>query len=263
MTLADYLAHFAASGGTDEAYLRTHWPRFRNTKAIFDERWSKARGTRVLDVGAHWLHQALLFALDGYQVTASDLESQMRRPNVMRLAAAHGIELIGNDDLERPNAFSRLPDGAFDVILFGEIIEHITFNPVAMWCEFHRLLATGGRIVVTTPNYYASASIIQRLRRGIGRGGGITVDEILATHTHGHHWKEYSRWELARYFERLSPDFRVGRIAMVEDQAQVRRSLRGRLVHSVGRVIPQLRARLHVEVDVPAKSHGVVVQPQW
>ena len=262
MTLDQYLEYFAACGGTDDGYLRTHWPRFRDTKARFDAGWDKAKGTRVLDVGAHWLHQALLFALDGYQVTASDLGVQMRHPNVASLAAAHGIELVGNDDLEHPLAFSRLPDGAFDVILFGEIIEHITFNPVPMWREFHRLLAEGGRIVVTTPNYYSAAAIGRRLRRGIGGGGGIPVDEILAFHTHGHHWKEYSRRELVRYFEMLSPDFRV-HATVVEDERDAPGSLRSKLAHGVARAIPSLRSRLHVEIDLPRKARGIAIQPHW
>ncbi|MFT3897709.1 MAG: methyltransferase domain-containing protein [Thermomonas sp.] len=262
MTLAEYLAYFTACGGTDDGYLRGHWLRFRNTKARFDARWDKAKGTRVLDVGAHWLHQALLFALDGYQVTASDFGAQLRRPNVVRLAAAHGIELVANDDLEHPTAFSHLPDGAFDVILFGEIIEHITFNPIPMWREFHRLLAPGGRIVVTTPNYYAAGAIGRRMRRGIGDGGGIAVEEILAYCTHGHHWKEYSRRELLRYFELLSPDFRT-RIALVEDDDGTPRSRRQMLVQAMAKAVPVLRSRLHVEVDLPEKRHGIAIEPHW
>jgi len=262
MQLSEYLGYFNACGGTDDGYLRAHWPRFRNTKARFDAGWDKAKGTRVLDVGAHWLHQSLLFALDGYQVTASDFGAQLRHPHVVRLAAAHGIELLGNDDLEHPAAFSHLPDGAFDVILFGEIIEHITFNPVPMWREFHRLLAEGGRIVVTTPNYYAAGAIARRLRRGIGQGGGIPVDEILAICTHGHHWKEYSRRELVRYFELLSPDFRVD-IAMVDDRDELPPSWRWRTIHAIARAIPALRSRLHVDIDLPEKKRGIAIQPHW
>ena len=262
MTLAQYLGYFTASGGTDDGYLRAHWARFRSTKARFDAGWDKARGTRVLDVGAHWLHQSLLFALDGYQVTASDFSAQLRQPGVLRLAAAHGIELLGNDDLEHPAAFSHLPDGAFDVILFGEILEHITFNPIPMWREFHRLLAEGGRIVVTTPNYYAAGAIARRLRRGIGQGGGIPVDEILAFCTHGHHWKEYSRGELVRYFELLSPDFRID-VAMVDDRDEPAPSWCWRMVHAMARAIPSLRPRLHAEIDLPEKKRGIAIQPHW
>lgn len=262
MRLDEYLGYFSACGGTDDGYLRGHWPRFRNTKARFDARWDKARGTRVLDVGAHWLHQGLLFALDGYQVTASDFSAQLRRPNVARLAAAHGIALIGNDDLEHPVAFSHLPDNAFDVILFGEIIEHITFNPIPMWREFHRLLAPGGRIVVTTPNHYALATIGRRLRRGFGDGDGIPVEDILAYCTHGHHWKEYSARELRRYFALLSPDFRVD-VALVDDPADGPQARRHIPVRMLKRAIPSLRSRLHVEIDLPEKTHGIVIEPHW
>jgi len=41
------------------------------------------------------------------------------------------------------------------------------------------------------------------------QGYGIRVGEILDTVTFGHHWKEYSAYELRLLFETLSPDFDV------------------------------------------------------
>jgi hypothetical protein len=69
LSLDAYERVFAAHGGTDAGYLRRHWPRFRATKALVEQTW-RCKGGRVLDLGAHWLHQSLLFALDGYRVTA-------------------------------------------------------------------------------------------------------------------------------------------------------------------------------------------------
>lgn len=259
-----YLQIFNDHGVTDVGYLHRHWPRFRNTKEIFERGVDTVAGKRVLDVGAHWLHQAMLFALDGYQVTAVDFPETIQAPSVESLARAHDIRLVSCADLAHPVALSHLLDGSFDVIIFGEILEHIAFNPVALWRELYRLLAEGGRIVVTTPNCYAATRRrLRELRYWIGGGAGITVDEILTTPSHGHHWKEYSRREVERYFKLLSPDFVIHRSIYVEDESSPDASPGQRLSATIRRSIPVLRSRLHVEVSLPAKRGGVVVEQHW
>jgi len=261
-TLDDCERLFAAHGGTDTGYLRLHWPRFRATKSLVEQTW-RCAGGRVLDLGAHWLHQSLLFALDGYRVTAADLPVTMDAPNVVALARAQGIRLVGIADLAAPRALRELDDDAFDLVILGEVIEHLAFNPVDLWREIHRVLVAGGRIVVTTPNCHAlTRRHLQRARAWVG-GGNIGVDEILTTPTHGHHWKEYSRRELVRYFGLLSPDFEVRRALYIEDDpARVEPRVRA-VARALRRAIPPLRERLHVEVDLARKSRGIAIEPAW
>ncbi len=45
------------------------------------------------------------------------------------------------------------PDGFFDTVIAGDVIEHVT-NPLAMLCEANRVLVPGGRLIVSTPNPY-------------------------------------------------------------------------------------------------------------
>lgn len=43
-------------------------------------------------------------------------------------------------------------DDSFDVVLFGEIIEHLLMDPLHPLREIHRILKPGGKLVLTTPN---------------------------------------------------------------------------------------------------------------
>ena len=70
------------------------------------------------------------------------------------------------------------------------------------------------------------------------------------------------RRELVRYFEMLSPDFRV-HATVVEDERDAPGSLRSKLARGVARAIPSLRSRLHVEIDLPRKARGIAIQPHW
>lgn len=264
-SLEHLIERFAEHGGTDLVYLTHHYPRFAATKREFESTWDRSRGMRVLDVGAHWLHQSVLYALDGYQVTATDLPLTMELPNVRSFADAHGIRLVSTSDLARADAFSEFPENSFDVILFTEIIEHITFNPVALWKAIYRVAAPGARIIVTTPNYYALRGRVWDPRRFIsGFGGGLEVLNLLQQHTYAHHWKEFSRRELIYYFCVLSPDF-------VTFKAKYLPAFQGKspaahdnwFANRLEQAIPFLRPNLHVEIELIAKQHGISIEPHW
>jgi SAM-dependent methyltransferase len=54
-------------------------------------------------------------------------------------------------DATRPLPFR---SGGFGAVLIGDLIEHV-YDPVALLRECHRLLMTGGQLVLTTPNLAA------------------------------------------------------------------------------------------------------------
>jgi 2-polyprenyl-3-methyl-5-hydroxy-6-metoxy-1,4-benzoquinol methylase len=90
-------------GVTDDGHLHKHRPRFRTTKEVFERRVDRVDGKRVLDVGAQWRHQALLFARDGYQVRAVDLPQAIATASVARLALAHSGVAIETARRGRPS----------------------------------------------------------------------------------------------------------------------------------------------------------------
>lgn len=51
------------------------------------------------------------------------------------------------------------PDNHFDCVLAGEIVEHLLYDPMFMLLESRRVLAEGGRILLTTPNVASLASL--------------------------------------------------------------------------------------------------------
>ncbi|MEP6939268.1 MAG: methyltransferase domain-containing protein [Rudaea sp.] len=259
-----FLSRFEACGGTDEPYLRAHFARFVKTQQRFlAER--KRTSAAILDVGAHWLHQSLLYALRGFEVTALDTAETFQDPHVKKLAEQYGITLLPEPDLAVPQALGGVPSDSFDVVLFTEIIEHLTFNPVAMWKQIYRVMKPGARLVVTTPNYYALRGRAWRWSRFLsGAGAGLRVETLLSQPTFAHHWKEYSLTELRRYFSALSPDFRFVRAEHVEKYGPSQRS---HLVDGCARLIercaPVLRPELYLELELSTKNAGIVVEPRW
>lgn len=252
-------------GGTDAPYMKGHFPRYEKTKVEVLRTLGAEQGRRLLDVGGHWLHQASLYAVDGFTVTSMDMAATFSMPHVQKQAEALGISLVIESNLEHPQALPTLPENSFDLILFSEIIEHITFNPVEMWKALYRVLAPGGRIIVTTPNYYSlrgRAWDFKRFWRGYG--GGLPVSEVLGFHTYGHHWKEFSRKELIDYFSRLSPDFRISKaIEMPEFHPGQLGATAHWLAKKLEDRFPVLRPNLHLEIDLPAKEHGITARPGW
>ena len=261
---AELEREFIQAGGTAWPYLHDHFARFAATKREFDRTRTTGTGA-LLDIGAHWLHQSVLWAMDGWNAIAVDLAVTFEIACVRDIAARHAIRLLPNTNLEKPGALATLPGDSIDAVLFTEIIEHITFNPISLWREIHRVLRPTGCLIVTTPNYYAlRGRAWSPLRFATGRGGGLSTQSLLGEPTFSHHWKEYSRAELESYFAELSADFRVDKaLHMPEYRPERFTSAIGKSVMAIETMIPGLRPNLHFEIGLRDKRHGVIAEPRW
>ena len=74
------------------------------------------------------------------EVTAAELPTTLNAPVVQSVAKEYDIKLFSYSDLSTPEVFDKLPENHFDIILFAEIMEHITFNPVDMWKAIFRVM---------------------------------------------------------------------------------------------------------------------------
>src|SRR5262249_41566779 len=129
----------------------------------------------------------------------------------------------------------------------------------------YRVLRPGGKIVLTTPNYYALRPTLRRIARMLRRRGGmIPVRDVIYLRTLAHHWKEYSAAELRNYFALLSRDFRITQLEYTEDyRTGFRSKLGGEVVYWLERAIPPLRPDLYIEIDLTDKRHGISIEPHW
>jgi 2-polyprenyl-6-hydroxyphenyl methylase/3-demethylubiquinone-9 3-methyltransferase len=193
--------------GHDRAYFDTHELRFQRAAQRATE--IAPRGSWVLDLGSHYLHLAAILRLLGYDVVALDvpafqnLQFVRARAETLRIRTATTESAAAGD-------FLHDCDNRFDIVLFCEMLEHITFNPCDFWRRIHRLLKIDGKIYLSTPNSLAALSALAAIKRIVLLDGiGINIPSIFETVTYGHHWKEYSRREISEYFRLLSPDFDV------------------------------------------------------
>lgn len=198
------------SGSADDlGYFNLHERRFRVTAARMLE--LVPAGAEILDVGGHYLHLSSVLALVGYRVSAIDVPAHAKLPFVVERATRRGIALTAvASDVIAAGGFLPADTDRFDGVVFCEILEHITFNPIAFWRRVHGLLRPNGTILLTTPNSLKLLSVLGALWNLVSlRRIGLSVKQIMHHATFGQHWKEYSAREITEYFSRLSPDFRV------------------------------------------------------
>jgi 2-polyprenyl-3-methyl-5-hydroxy-6-metoxy-1,4-benzoquinol methylase len=212
-TLESAKKFFLSAGGTDLKYLSAHFERF---VATVDFAMKSSCGERLLDIGCHWLHQAYFFAQRGFRITGADAPNTIQLPLVRTAAERLHISLISYRRLDLGEGLNTIPDNSIDTIIFSEIIEHLAFNPIIVWREIYRILDSGGKIIVTTPNSAYYGSIINNLLRLALHGiTGIALEDIFRIGTYGHHWKEYNLVELQQYFQLLTPEFQIENFSVV------------------------------------------------
>jgi SAM-dependent methyltransferase len=129
--------------------------RLARVERFLRERARRREPGELLDVGAGDGRVGARFARLGYQVTGVDAA-----PENVRACREHGLsaELA---DASRPLPFD---SGRFDVVVAGEIIEHL-LETLPFLEELRRVTRPGGTVIVTTPNL---AHLPDRLRLLLG-----------------------------------------------------------------------------------------------
>jgi 2-polyprenyl-3-methyl-5-hydroxy-6-metoxy-1,4-benzoquinol methylase len=220
-------------------------------------------GSSVLDIGSHYLHSSLLLQLLGYKVVSMDVSEFWELDYIRQRAADHQLTPVIENQLEHLGSLSEEKE-QYDLILFTEIFEHITFNPIAFWKRIHTLIKNKGKIYITTPNAITLYAIVKTLFNLITfRGIGMDVKAIFPTVTYGHHWKEYSTSEIKSYFNMLNDGFHLDiqkfQYKPTETAHHWKSSLRI-LLTKMSNAIPFFREAMEVVVTVD-KSYPWKINP--
>lgn len=128
----------------------------------------------------------------GHRAVGLDID-----PEAVRRAADAGIDARVHDLNADALAF---PDGSFDVVVAGEVLEHLQW-PAAVVSDIHRVLRTGGLFIGTVPNAFR---LRNRLVFLLGRD--FEVDP-----THLHWFSPTSMRNLLQRFIDVRIEFHGGR----------------------------------------------------
>lgn len=203
---------FELNQSSEVEYFRFHKRRYERFELFLGAQFpvdSRAAKLTVLDIGSHYLHSSMILADKGFEVDGMDVSVFWDMDFVKNRGSKFGITPIVENDLANMPGFQTVYD-KYDLIVFTEIFEHITFNPIQLWKTIYQILKPGGKIYISTPNSIALANWARNFKNLITlQSVGITVDDIISKVTYGHHWKEFSAQEIKTYFHTLSDDFQV------------------------------------------------------
>lgn len=212
-TLEQEIYKNSKNGSNDREYFEFHKNRFKRFDQFLEilqqENSNCIHKLKVLEIGSHYLHTSILLASRTFEIDAMDVEEFWKLEFVKERAAKYSLNPIVENDISRLKSFHDIHD-KYDLVVFTEILEHITFNPIQFWKLIYQILKPGGMIYISTPNAFALPSYVRAIKNAFGiKSIGITVDDIFSKVTYGHHWKEYSAKEIKKYFNILSPDFEI------------------------------------------------------
>lgn len=180
-------------GAELEGYLARDWRRFVYTLQLCQD----VKG-RCLEIGAGpYFTTVLLREFTDLSLTLTNYFGvpQAQGEDHIRYDSRRGVDDGGHtlsyDHFNVEDGRFPYPDGHFDLVLFCEVLEHLTHDPLPALREIHRVLKPGGGLVLTTPNV-ASARNLLRLFRGDN-----VHDRYSGYGPYGRHNREYTLDEVA------------------------------------------------------------------
>jgi SAM-dependent methyltransferase len=190
-SIYSYLSSYAISDADNKQevinYLKGDFKRFVHTLSIVPN-----GNGNLLEVGANPYYMSMLLRkfrmykahFTNYFEGCSDEFTQY-----MIGDCGEKIEFnFHNIDIERQS----LPFGKeyFDVILFCEVLEHMSHHPVQALLNIKRCLKHNGHLILTTPNVNRLENVARMLQ------GNNIYDPFSKYGIHGRHNREYNKHEL-------------------------------------------------------------------
>jgi 2-polyprenyl-3-methyl-5-hydroxy-6-metoxy-1,4-benzoquinol methylase len=149
---------------SSNSYDKKHLKRYgRTLSVLLDQKPLKGK---LLEIGTSGVYPLVLQELvPDLQVHVTDYDLTKAPKGTTTLTAGERSRKVPVYRLNIETTPLPVGDETFDYIICGEVIEHLEQDPMFMMSEINRVLKTGGKLVLTTPNI-ASARGITRMLRG-------------------------------------------------------------------------------------------------
>ena len=174
-------------------YLKVHTSRFAETVRLLQQ--IARPGLRIIDLGSYGsLVPALRDVLGMTDITLTEPyhEQKPASEDSYLQNARNGVRYpfrVDRFDIEGPFPYG---DAHFDVVIFTEVLEHLSRDPLQTMSEINRITKQQGYLVLSTPNCASIRSVVRILR-----GGNPNIYPVYqrqpSTDRHNH---EYVPWEV-------------------------------------------------------------------
>jgi SAM-dependent methyltransferase len=133
-------------------------------------------GPDVLNVGSGPFFELSEIDATGRRITVCDID-----PRAIELAQELHGERLARGDVIEPGAPLPYPDGAFDLVVSMDVIEHLPEPALEPWLgELRRVTKPGGLLFLTTPNYASKGLVLleQTALELVARRHGFTRKDL-------------------------------------------------------------------------------------
>ena len=139
---------YSPEWGYDERFFQDVEHRYTKMHRLLRERWGDPAGKRVVDLGSS--RGLFLARFEGSERAGIEIDPEERRRGEEQGvdAVEHFINVF---DGSRMTARLPFEDSSADIVLAGEIVEHIV-DTESFLREIHRVLRPGGAVLLSTPN---------------------------------------------------------------------------------------------------------------
>ena len=160
--------------------------------------------TRALDIGSSLLTELIH---ERFGIPVDTLGFQADGPNT---TAGRHYRFDLNDTDRHDQRRADLP--TYPLVVMAEVIEHLYTSPTHVLSFLHEHVATGGILVIQTPN---AVALSNRVKLAFGRNPFHLIDEDRANPLH---FREYTQRELHRYASAAGFEVLESRISSYFDE---------------------------------------------